>query len=43
MLELPACSDGGWIHYRVTCKEHMEDIQKLLLIKCMKKGDKNGL
>ena len=27
------CSDGGWIHYRVTCKEHLEDIQKLLSMK----------
>lgn len=30
------CSDGGWIHYRVTCIEHLEDIQKLLAVKCMK-------
>lgn len=28
------CGDGGWIHYRVTCKEHLEDIQKLLVLKC---------
>ncbi len=28
------CSDGGWIHYRVTCKEHFHDIQKLLSVKC---------
>lgn len=28
------CNDGGWIHYRVVCHEHYEDIQKLLEIKC---------
>lgn len=28
------CNDGGWIHYRVTCKEHFHDIQKLLSVKC---------
>jgi len=28
------CGDGGWIHYRVTCDEHFEDIKKLLSIKC---------
>ncbi len=28
------CGDAGWIHYRVTCKEHFEDIQKLLGFKC---------
>ncbi|MBQ7027629.1 MAG: DUF3788 domain-containing protein [Ruminococcus sp.] len=28
------CGDGGWIHYRVVCQEHLEDIQKLLEIKC---------
>ena len=28
------CGDGGWINYRVTCKEHLEDIQKLLVLKC---------
>lgn len=27
------CNDGGWIHYRVICKEHLNDIQKLLSIK----------
>lgn len=27
------CSDGGWIHYRVMCKAHLEDIKKLLDIK----------
>lgn len=29
-----ACGDGGWIHYRVTCREHFDDIQKLLAVKC---------
>ncbi len=28
------CGDGGWIHYRVTDKEHVGDIQKLLWVKC---------
>ena len=28
------CSDGGWIHYRVTCKEHLDDIRRLLSVKC---------
>lgn len=28
------CSDGGWIHYRITCMEHLEDIKKLLDVKC---------
>lgn len=28
------CGDGGWIHYRVTCKEHFDDIKKLLAVKC---------
>lgn len=27
------CGDGGWIHYRVTCDEHFEDVKKLLSIK----------
>ena len=27
------CSDGGWVHYRVICKEHLEDIKKLLIVK----------
>lgn len=26
--------DGGRIHYRITCKEHVEDIKRLLMIKC---------
>lgn len=28
------CGDGGWIHYRVTCKEHLKDIQKILSVRC---------
>ena len=28
------CGDGGWIHYRITCKEHFEDIKKVLGVKC---------
>lgn len=28
------CGDGGWIHYRVTCQEQLEDIQKILTVKC---------
>lgn len=28
------CGDGGWIQYRVTCKEHFDDIQKILSVKC---------
>lgn len=28
------CGDGGWIHYRITCKENFEDIQMLLAVKC---------
>ena len=28
------CGDGGWIHYRVTGKEHFNDIKKLLSVKC---------
>ena len=27
------CGDGGWIHYRVTNKEHLDDIKKLLALK----------
>lgn len=27
------CSDGGWVHYRVICEEHLEDIKKLLVVK----------
>lgn len=29
-----SCGDGGWIHYRVTCKEHLDDIKKILAVKC---------
>ena len=29
------CSDGGWIHYRVTCDEHFDDIKTLLSVKCL--------
>lgn len=29
------CGDGGWIHYRVTGKEHFEDIKILLTVKCI--------
>ncbi len=28
------CGDGGWIHYRVTRREHFEDIKKILAVKC---------
>ena len=28
------CGDGGWIHYRVTCKEQLGDIEKILSAKC---------
>ena len=28
------CDDGGWIHYRVSCQDHYEDIKKLLAVKC---------
>lgn len=24
------CGDGGWIHYRVICRCHLDDIRKLL-------------
>ncbi len=30
------CGDGGWIQYRVTCQVHLEDIQKILSVKCTK-------
>ena len=34
------CNGGGWIHYRVTCKDQFADIQTMLAIKCgsVKKG-----
>ncbi|MCI8773645.1 MAG: DUF3788 domain-containing protein [Lachnospiraceae bacterium] len=28
------CGDGGWIHYRITCREHFDDIKTLLSVKC---------
>ena len=28
------CSDGGWIHYRLSCQEHLKDMEKLLTLKC---------
>lgn len=28
------CGDGGWIHYRITRKEHFDDIKTLLSAKC---------
>lgn len=28
------CGDGGWIQYRITCKEQFHDIQRLLSVKC---------
>lgn len=28
------CGDGGWLHYRVTCREQFEDIGTLLSVKC---------
>ena len=28
------CGDGGWIHYRITCKEHFDDIKTLLSVRC---------
>lgn len=27
------CGSGGWIHYRITNKEHLDDIMKLLELK----------
>ena len=29
------CGDGGWLQYRVMCREHFDDIQKLLSVKCL--------
>lgn len=31
------CGDGGWIHYRILCREHLEDAKKLLDQKCKKR------
>lgn len=28
------CGGGGWIHYRVACREQLDDIQTLLTVKC---------
>ena len=28
------CGNGGWIHYRVCEEAHMEDIQRLLFLRC---------
>ena len=28
------CGDGGWVHCRVTEREHFDDLQKLLAVKC---------
>ena len=28
------CGNGGWLHYRVTCREQFDDIQTLLTVKC---------
>lgn len=30
------CGEGGWIHYRVTSREHFDDIRKLLTVKISK-------
>nr|WP_308623762.1 DUF3788 family protein [uncultured Eisenbergiella sp.] len=30
------CGDGGWIHYRILCREHLEDAKKMLIWKCKK-------
>lgn len=30
------CGNGGWIHYRVMNQEQLNDIQKLLSLKCAK-------
>ena len=27
------CGDGGWIHYRITCKENYDDVLRLLAVK----------
>lgn len=31
------CGDGGWIHYRITSRENLEDARKLLAVKCNNK------
>ena len=30
------CGDGGWIHFRVTCPDHIKDVQALLSAKMQK-------
>lgn len=30
------CNDGGWIHYRIRCQEDLQDIQKILSVRCSK-------
>lgn len=30
------CNDGGWIHYRITGREDLQDIQKILSVRCSK-------
>lgn len=32
------CGDGGWIHYRVTCEGHLNEIEKLLTVKCKERN-----
>lgn len=29
------CGEGGWIHYRITCGKHFDDIKILLAAKCL--------
>lgn len=31
------CGEGGWIHYRVLCDEHLADAERMLDIKCSTK------
>lgn len=28
------CGDGGWVNYRVTGDEYMDDVKRLLAVKC---------
>lgn len=28
------CGNGGWLQYRITSREHYNDIQKLLTVRC---------
>ena len=30
------CNDGGWIHYRIRRQEDLQDIQKILSVRCSK-------